>query len=333
MHRKKTFGNLAARRIGKKGIRSTLVGIFVNLGLALTKCTAGFFGHSFALIADGLESAADVITGLGVYLGLRIALRPPDENHPYGHGKAEPIAALVVGLALIGAAVAIAFESIHGIITPHPPPSPQSGKCRSSVHLHLEAVHRSANLWIFGSYSMLNTLMFCLVACLAAMAVQPPPQGPDVNAQREAMKKLGFFVGQWAGGGRMLRAPGEWIEFDQTEHGEYKLDGLLLVIEGEGRAKSDGRVVLRAYGIVSYDEIADKYHMRAFNDGRWLESDVIVADKGKELTWGFTLGEISTKSKLRLTGAGEWTESHDITIGPQPAKKFMELTVKQVSAR
>ena len=86
MHRKKKFRNLAARRIGKKGMRSTLVGIFVNLGLALAKCTAGLFGHSFALIADGLESAADVITGLVVYLGLRIALRPPDENHPYGHG-------------------------------------------------------------------------------------------------------------------------------------------------------------------------------------------------------------------------------------------------------
>jgi cation diffusion facilitator family transporter len=124
MYRRKKFRNLAARRIGKKGMRSTLVGIFVNLGLALTKCTAGFFGYSFALIADGLESAADVITGLVVYLGLRIALRPPDENHPYGHGKAEPIAALVVGLSLIVAAVAIALESIHGIITPHLPPAP-----------------------------------------------------------------------------------------------------------------------------------------------------------------------------------------------------------------
>jgi len=53
------------------------------------------------VFADGLESAADVITGLVVYLGLRIALRPPDDNHPYGHGKAEPIAALVVGLSLL----------------------------------------------------------------------------------------------------------------------------------------------------------------------------------------------------------------------------------------
>jgi divalent metal cation (Fe/Co/Zn/Cd) transporter len=64
----------------------------VNLCLALTKFTAGFFGHSFALIADGLESTADLVTGLVVYLGLKIALRPPDKNFPYGHGKAVPSA-------------------------------------------------------------------------------------------------------------------------------------------------------------------------------------------------------------------------------------------------
>ena len=130
----------------------------------------------------------------------------------------------------------------------------------------------------------------------------------------------------------MLRAHGEWIEFDQTEHCEYKLDGLLMVIEGEGRAKSDGRGVLHAYGIVSYDDATGKYHMRAFNDDPWLESDESVAGKGKELTWGFTLGEIKTNSNLRLTDA-EWTESHEITIGAQPPKKFMELRVKQVSPK
>ena len=58
------------------------------------------------------------------FLGLKIAVRPPDKNHPYGHGKAEPIAALIVGCSLIGAAIVIAFESIHCIITPHPPPAP-----------------------------------------------------------------------------------------------------------------------------------------------------------------------------------------------------------------
>jgi len=102
---------------------------------------------------------------------------------------------------------------------------------------------------------MVITVMFSLLAVLVAAAVQQqPPRAPDVNAQRQAMKKLGFLVGEWAGEGRMLRASGEWTEFSQTERAEYKLDGLLLVIEGVGRAKSDGRPLLQAYGIASYDD-------------------------------------------------------------------------------
>lgn len=105
------------------GAKSTLLGIFVNLGLAIVKVSAGLFGHSFALVADGLESSADVLSGLVVYFGLKIAVKPPDLDHPYGHGKAEPIAAVVVGLSLMAAALAIIVESIHEIRVPHPLPA------------------------------------------------------------------------------------------------------------------------------------------------------------------------------------------------------------------
>lgn len=156
---------------------------------------------------------------------------------------------------------------------------------------------------------------------------------PDVSAQRQAMKRLDFLTGSWAGRGRMLRASGEWIEFDQTERAEYRLDGLLLVIEGVGSARSDGRPVLQAYGIVSFDDATGKWHMRAFNEGRWLETEMIPSDAGKTLTWGFTVGNIRTKSTLRLTDTGEWTESHEITVGTQASRKFMELTVKPVPGK
>jgi cation diffusion facilitator family transporter len=112
------------RRLAKRGMRSSLLGMFVNLLLASAKCIAGLVGHSFALVADGLESFSDVLSGLAIYLGLKIAVRPPDEDHPYGHGKAEPFAALVVGLFLIGAALVIIAESVHQIRTPHPLPAP-----------------------------------------------------------------------------------------------------------------------------------------------------------------------------------------------------------------
>jgi len=105
-------------------MRSSLVGIGSNLVLAAFKCAAGYLGHSFALVADGVESFSDVVSSTVVFFGLKFAIKPPDEEHPYGHGKAEPIASIVVSLALIVAAVVIGVESIHRIKTPHPLPLP-----------------------------------------------------------------------------------------------------------------------------------------------------------------------------------------------------------------
>ena len=108
----------------ERGLRSSLIGIGFNLVLAVFKCLAGFIGHSFALVADGIESLSDVISSTVVYLGLRLAIKPPDDEHPYGHGKAEPVAAVIVSLALIVAAIVIGTESIRRIETPHPLPEP-----------------------------------------------------------------------------------------------------------------------------------------------------------------------------------------------------------------
>jgi cation diffusion facilitator family transporter len=107
-----------------EGMRSSLVGIGSNLALAAFKCVAGFLGHSFALVADGVESLSDVVSSTVVFFGLKFAIKPPDEDHPYGHGKAEPIASIVVSLALIVAAGFIAVGSIRRIQEPHPLPKP-----------------------------------------------------------------------------------------------------------------------------------------------------------------------------------------------------------------
>lgn len=110
-------------KLASVGIKSTLVGIFSSLILASIKIISGIVGNSYALIADGIESIADVFTSFVVLTGLKIASRPPDENHPYGHGKAEPLAALVVAIALFLAAFVIIYQSIHEIITPHHAPA------------------------------------------------------------------------------------------------------------------------------------------------------------------------------------------------------------------
>jgi hypothetical protein len=166
--------------------------------------------------------------------------------------------------------------------------------------------------------------MKVLVFLITTLCMAQQPHMPDLDAQRAAMKKLDFLIGKWAGEARMWRAPGDPIVMTQTEDAQYKLDGLLLTIEGVGRTK-DGKPALQALGIISYDDENGTYRMRAFNDGRFLETEVKLTEKG--MTWGFVVGQYRTSSGLRINEKGDWTELHEITIGAQPPKKFMELTV------
>ncbi len=101
------------------GLRLSGGAIAVNILLALVKVITGLVGNSYALVADGIESTADVFSSLIVWGGLRVAARPPDPSHPYGHGKAESLAGLSVALFLLGAAVLIAVQSVREILTPH----------------------------------------------------------------------------------------------------------------------------------------------------------------------------------------------------------------------
>ncbi len=151
----------------------------------------------------------------------------------------------------------------------------------------------------------------------------------DLAAQRAAMKKLEFLVGEWAGEAWMLRGPGQRVEMMQTEKAEYRLDGLLLLIEGVGRSKADGKLVLQALGVISFDDGSATYTMRAFNDGRFLETEVKLLERGTGLTWGFTLGEYKTSSVLRINEQGQWTELGEISIGGQSPVKLMELAVSR----
>ena len=106
-----------------RGLRSTLIGIVANTLLAAIKGTAGFLGNSYALIADAIESTTDIASSLIVWSGLKISALPPDADHPYGHGKAEPLAAVVVSFTLIAAAIGIAIQSVREILTPHHAPA------------------------------------------------------------------------------------------------------------------------------------------------------------------------------------------------------------------
>ena len=99
-------------------------GMAVNLALALVKFAAGFFGHTYALIADAIESLVDVLASCTVFAGLTVAASPPSERYPYGRGRTETLAAMIVSGFLFAAAATIATHSITEIRTPHQTPAP-----------------------------------------------------------------------------------------------------------------------------------------------------------------------------------------------------------------
>jgi cation diffusion facilitator family transporter len=107
------------QEIAAKAVKSTLTGIILSIVLVFVKGITGIFGNSYALIADAIESASDVVTSIILWFGIKVAARQPDKDHPYGHGKAEPIAAIVVAISLFAAAILIAVQSVENMLTPH----------------------------------------------------------------------------------------------------------------------------------------------------------------------------------------------------------------------
>ena len=108
----------------KRSLRATLIGLVVNAALTTAKFTAGILGHSHALVADAVESLADIFSSLIVWRGLVVAAEPADEDHPYGHGKAEPLAAAIIAGMLLMAAGWIAIAAFSAIGHPHAAPAP-----------------------------------------------------------------------------------------------------------------------------------------------------------------------------------------------------------------
>jgi len=107
-----------------RGIRLAQLGLLVNGVLALVKLVAGVLGNSYALIADAVESVADLFSSLIVWGGLRVAARSADDQYPFGYGKAESVSAMIVGLMLVGAAIGIAIEAVREVLSPDRAPAP-----------------------------------------------------------------------------------------------------------------------------------------------------------------------------------------------------------------
>lgn len=106
-----------------RGQRLSLLGLVVNSALVAVKLATGIVGNSYALIADAVESSLDILSSFIVWRGLRVAAKPADADHPYGHGRAEALAGMIVAVMLAGAAVLVALGAFRELMSPHPPPA------------------------------------------------------------------------------------------------------------------------------------------------------------------------------------------------------------------
>lgn len=129
-------------QLSPRPLRAALLGILVNTALAAVKLLAGIAGHSFALIADAVESLADIAGSAVVWGALLYGARPPDEEHPFGHGKAEALAALVVSVMIVIAGIAIAWTAIDNLSRPQQTPRWFTLAVLAAVILIKEAMFR-----------------------------------------------------------------------------------------------------------------------------------------------------------------------------------------------
>jgi len=158
------------------GMKTTLIGIAISIVLVFLKGIAGYLGHSYALIADATETGADIFSSALLWIGLRIALKRPDKAHPYGHGKAEPLAAVVISLFLMGAAMWIAYNSLQFITTPH----------------HLP---EKFTLWILFIVIIIKETMFRYVLHIAKKINSQAVKADAYHHRSDAITSVAAFIG------------------------------------------------------------------------------------------------------------------------------------------
>jgi hypothetical protein len=153
-------------------------------------------------------------------------------------------------------------------------------------------------------------------------------QQPNVAVQREAMKQLDFLAGKWSGPASVSRGPGEPMKLTQSEVVQFKMDGLVMLVEGTGRDAA-GKIVFQALATICYDDASSTYRFRAYNDGHYLDTELQVTAKGFE--WGYTAGPLKVNNVMRVNEKGEWAETTESTYGAAPPRKSVEMALRRQS--
>lgn len=178
------------------------------------------------------------------------------------------------------------------------------------------------------TFNMKTTALILLLGLATTGIAQQPAHTPDLQKQHVAMQRLSFLIGSWSGEAHVQRGPNDLVTLAQTEKAYYKLDGLILVLEGTGRTGTEQPPFLQALGIISFDDATDTYRIRAWNNGRFMESEVQLLGDGRSLRWGVGAGE-TRSTLLQVDKDGQWTEKGELKIGSQEPQKFMDLTVRR----
>ncbi len=182
----------------------------------------------------------------------------------------------------------------------------------------------------FRSSASFATVSKALMAATFLMAFVLPlgaqQAGPNsAEAQREAMRKLSFLAGHWSGPVTITRGPGEPLRLTQMEDVEYKLDGLVMLIEGKS-TNAAGKVEFSALATIAYDDAAHAYRFRAYNDGHYVDTELSVPGQG--FSWGFTSGPAHIVNTMHLTAKGEWAETSEVTFGNYPPQRSVDMLLQ-----
>jgi len=169
-----------------------------------------------------------------------------------------------------------------------------------------------------------------VIASLLSFIEVGGAQGPGqagMDVQREAMRKLSFLSGEWTGPVTVVRGPSGPVHLTQTEQVEYKLDGLVLLIEGKS-TDSDGKSSFSALATIAYDEAKHAYRFRAYTGGHYVDTELTALPDG--FSWGYKAGPADILNTMHLTAKGEWSELTVATVGTNPPMHAVDmLLVKQ----
>lgn len=182
---------------------------------------------------------------------------------------------------------------------------------------------RTSALPSFLSAALLATAL--MISFGPRLSAQQPASN-SVDTQREAMQKLSFLAGHWSGPITIFRGPGEPLHLSQTEDVQYKLDGLVMLVEGKSTG-NDGKVQFSALATITYDDATHTYRFRAYHDGRYLDTELSVPANG--FSWGFAAGPAQIVNTMHLTDKGEWDETTVATVGSNPPHPSVQMLLQR----